>query len=202
MDVPPTPSRGSADQANQADQAAYRAALRRFASGVTIVTTLGGTGETTETTETSATSATGTVDHAMTATAFTSVSLDPPLVLVCVEKIARFHEAVLASGKWGVSILAETGQQAADALAIRGRELDGQLTAYAIKRGSTGVALFTDALARLECRTTAVHDGGDHTIVVGEVVTAEAINDDAQSEPLIYYAGRYSSATNEPGRAS
>lgn len=193
MDVPPTPSRGSADQA------AYRAALRRFASGVTIVTTLGA-GQANA--QARAQPQEPAVDHAMTATAFTSVSLEPPLVLVCVEKIARFHEAVIASGVWGVSILAETGQQAADALAIRGRELDGQLTAYAIKRGSTGVALFTDALARLECRTTATHDGGDHTIVVGEVLTAEAINDDARIGPLVYYAGRYSSATNEPGRAS
>jgi flavin reductase (DIM6/NTAB) family NADH-FMN oxidoreductase RutF len=184
MNVPPTPSLGSAEQA------AYRAALRRFASGVTIVTTAG-TGPEQD-----------AVDHAMTATAFTSVSLDPPLVLVCVEKIARFHQAILDAGVWGVSILAETGQQAADALAIRGRELDGQLTAYAIKRGVTGVALFTDALARLECRTTATHDGGDHTIVVGEVVSAEAINNEAQIGPLVYYAGRYSSATNAPGRAS
>lgn len=191
MNVPLTPNRGSAEQA------AYRAALRRFASGVTIVTTVGAAegGEDAEGTATQ-------VDHAMTATAFTSVSLEPPLVLVCVEKIARFHEAVLAAGVWGVSILAETGRQAAGALAIRGRELDGQLTAYAIKRGVTGVALFTDALARLECRTTATHDGGDHTIVVGEVVSAEAINDEAQIGPLVYYAGHYSSATNEPGRAS
>ena len=185
MNVPLTPSRGSAEQA------AYRAALRRFASGVTIVTTVS-----------TPAGAKAQIDHAMTATAFTSVSLDPPLVLVCVEKIARFHEAVLAAGVWGVSILAETGQQAASSLAVRGRELDGQLTAYAIKRGVTGVALFTDALARIECRTTATHDGGDHTIVVGEVVGAEAINDEAQSGPLVYYAGRYSSATNEPGRAS
>ncbi|GAB3421901.1 flavin reductase family protein [Flindersiella endophytica] len=194
MNVPLTPSRGSAEQA------AYRAALRRFASGVTIVTTIdapenaGNAGN--------AEKAENTVDHAMTATAFTSLSLDPPLVLVCVEKIARFHQAVLDAGVWGVSILAETGQEAADSLAIRGRELDGQLTAYAIKRGVTGVALFTDALARLECRTTATHDGGDHTIVVGEVVSAEAINDEARVGPLVYYAGRYISATNAPGRAS
>lgn len=162
------------------DEAAYRAAMRRLAAGVTIVTTL----------------ADG-VDHAMTASAFTAVSLRPPLVLVCVERAARLHEAILASGVWGVSLLSESGQPAAHHLATRGRRLHGQLDGYAVRRGGvTGVALLDDALAQLECRTTATYDAGDHTIVVGEVVAADSTG--PVEGPLVHYDGAYHTATKRP----
>ncbi|MGW0228781.1 flavin reductase family protein [Actinopolymorpha singaporensis] len=153
-------------------EADYKAAMARFASGVTIVTTcLDG------------------VDHAMTASAFTSVSLSPPLVLVCVEKIARFHSAVLSVGTWGVSVLTDDSHQVATRLARRGRPLQGQLDGIPVHRGVTGAALLSTAAARLECRTVAVHDGGDHSIVVGEVVGTDAPADPAPA--LVYYAGGY-----------
>src|SRR5690349_18889956 len=108
----------------------------------------------------------------MTVNAFTSVSLDPLLVLFCPEKIARFHDVVLESGTWAVSILGVEAQEAAQWFATRGRPLSGQLEGWKIQRGPrTGAAVFTDALAALECRTYAVHDGGDHSIVVGEVLS-------------------------------
>ena len=133
-----------------ADGAAFRRAAGQFASGIVVVTTRGG--------------------HAMTVSAFTSVSLDPPLVLFCAEKIARFHDAVLAEGSWAVSILAEDDEKTARWLATRGRPLDGQLDGVAHHPGpATGAPLLDDALAVLECRTTAVHDAGDHSIVVGQV---------------------------------
>lgn len=138
------------------DVATYRTTLRRLASGVTVVTTRH-----------------HGLDHAMTASAFTSVSLRPPLVLVCVEKVARFHRAVLATGVWGVSILAADAADVANRLASRGRSIRGQLHGIEVHRGRTGVPLLGRALAWLECRTWAVHDGGDHSIVVGEVVTAQ-----------------------------
>jgi hypothetical protein len=81
----------------------------QFAGGIVVVTTSAG--------------------HAMTVSAFTSVSLEPPLVLFCAEKIARFHDAVLAAGSWAVSILAEDAEKTARWLATRGRPLDGQLDA-------------------------------------------------------------------------
>ncbi|GAA2755683.1 flavin reductase family protein [Actinopolymorpha rutila] len=146
--------------------------MARFASGVTIVTTcLDG------------------VDHAMTASAFTSVSLSPPLVLVCVEKIARFHSAVLSAGTWGVSVLTDDHHHVATRLAHRGRPLRGQLDGIPVHRGLTGAALLSAAAARLECRTVAVHDGGDHSIVVGEVVGSDTPPDPAPA--LVYYAGGY-----------
>ena len=85
----------------------------RFASGIVVVSTsLNGVG------------------HAMTVTAFTSVSLEPQLVLFCAEKVARFHDAVLATGTWAVSVLNEDGEKTARWLATRGRPLAGQLDAF------------------------------------------------------------------------
>jgi len=120
------------------DHALFRLAAGQFASGIVVVTTRGG--------------------HAMTVSAFTSVSLDPPLVLFCAEKIARFHDAVLAEGSWAVSILAEDDEKTARWLATRGRPLDGQLDGVAHHPGPvTGAPVLDDALAVLECRTAAVH---------------------------------------------
>ena len=146
----------------------FREAMSHLASGVTVVTTRQ-----------------GGIDHAMTASAFTSVSLDPPLVLVCVDKTTRFHQAVALSRYWGASVLA--GSQLAEArwLATRGRPLDGQLDAFPHRRGErTGAALLEHALCRLECRTWEMYDGGDHTIVVGEVVSLDT---DAADEPAMVY---------------
>jgi flavin reductase (DIM6/NTAB) family NADH-FMN oxidoreductase RutF len=157
----------------EVDKAAFRRSAGLFASGIVVVSTsLDG------------------VSHAMTATAFTAVSLEPLLVLVCVEKIARFHDAVLATGSWAVSVLGEESEKAAGWLATRGRPLAGQLDAFRHHAGQvTGAPILDDALTALECRTTAVHDGGDHSIVVGEVV---AVTEPREAgEPLLYYAGRY-----------
>jgi flavin reductase (DIM6/NTAB) family NADH-FMN oxidoreductase RutF len=131
----------------------------------------------------------GEVDHAMTASAFTSVSLDPVLVLVCVDKEARFRDAVLEAGTWGVSVLAVEDRRAAEWFAMKGRPLIGQLDRFPHHRGETGAPLLDRALAWLECRTRAVHDGGDHDIVVGEVVRAE--EGDRDGVPLVYHRGRY-----------
>jgi flavin reductase (DIM6/NTAB) family NADH-FMN oxidoreductase RutF len=121
--------------------------------------------------------------------AFTSVSLEPVLVLFCVEKVARFHDSVLESGLWAVSVLSEDDQDAARWFATRGRPLDHQLDRWRHYRGrQTGAAILSTAIAALECRTRQVHDGGDHTIVVGEVL---GVDQAAQARPLIYYAGGY-----------
>jgi flavin reductase (DIM6/NTAB) family NADH-FMN oxidoreductase RutF len=126
----------------------------------------------------------------MTATAFTAVSLEPLLVLVCVEKIARFHDAVLATGRWAVSVLGEESEKVSAWLATRGRPLHGQLDTFPHHLGPvTGAPILDDALTALECRTTAVHDGGDHSIVVGEVVAVTEPS--LTGAPLLYYASRY-----------
>jgi flavin reductase (DIM6/NTAB) family NADH-FMN oxidoreductase RutF len=130
------------------------------------------------------------VDYAMTVSALTSVSLEPLLVLVCIEREARFHDTVLDAGIWGISVLSSGDRSAADWLATRGRPLHGQLDRIPHHHGpQTGVALLNDALSTFECRTTAVHPAGDHSIVVGEVVSVTSATH--AGEALVYYRGRY-----------
>jgi flavin reductase (DIM6/NTAB) family NADH-FMN oxidoreductase RutF len=162
---------------NLPDVDLFRTAMGRFATGVTVLTTN-----------------IRDVDHAMTASALTSVSLEPLLLLVCVEREARFHDAVLDSGVWGVSVLSSKDRPGADWLATRGRPLHGQLDRIAHHRGQiTGVALLDDALSTFECRTTAVHPAGDHSIVVGEVISVTTAAHPGAA--LLYYRGRYVTMT-------
>ncbi|MEV0998395.1 flavin reductase family protein [Nonomuraea sp. NPDC050202] len=155
------------------DPGSYRKVVGRFATGVAIVTTR-----------------LGDDDHAMTINSFTSVSLDPLLVLFCAEKVARFHDAVMEAGLWGVSVLPASMEDASRFFAHRGRPLNGQISRWPHHRGESGVALFDGAIATVECATTAVHDGGDHSIVVGAVTALGTPSDGA---PLLYHEGRYKS---------
>jgi flavin reductase (DIM6/NTAB) family NADH-FMN oxidoreductase RutF len=151
----------------------FRRAMGRFATGVTVLTTR-----------------TRDVDYAMTASAITSVSLEPLLLLVCIEREGRFHDAVLDAGFWGISVLSGRDRPGAEWLATRGRPVHGQLDRIPHHRGpQTGVALLNDALSTFECRTTAVHPAGDHSIVVGEVVSVTSAPH--SGEALVYYRGRY-----------
>jgi flavin reductase (DIM6/NTAB) family NADH-FMN oxidoreductase RutF len=130
------------------------------------------------------------VDHAMTANAFASVSLDPLLVLVCAERRTRFHDAVLTSGSWAVSVLGVDDERASKWFATKGRPLPGQLDEFPHHRGNrTGAAILDGALSAMECTTWATYPGGDHTIVVGQVVSTEAPPD--SGEPLLYFGGLY-----------
>lgn len=151
---------------------AFRQSVSRYATGVTVVTTL----------------ADG-ADHAMTANSFTSVSLDPLLVLFCVERDARFREAVIASGHWGVSVLASTARRHAEWFATRGRPLIGQFANAPHHRGESGVILLDDAIAWLECETHAVHQAGDHDIVVGRVKVIHELPE--LRDPLVWWARSY-----------
>ena len=154
------------------DQGSFLQATSQLADGIIVVTTSAG--------------------HAMTVSAFMSVSLEPPLVLFCAEKIARFHDAVLAAGSWAVSILAEDAERTARWLATRGRPLDRQLDGVAHRPGPvTGAPLLDGALATLECRTAAVYDGGDHSIIVGQVAAVTGAQGPPSRGPLMHYAGTY-----------
>ena len=161
------------------DPVEYRKAAGRLPTGILVVgTTLDGT------------------DHAMTVSAFCSVSLAPLLVLFCAEKIARFHDTVLAAGFWSVSVLGEDSEKTARWLATRGRPLDGQLDGIDHHAGPvTGAPVLEAALSWLECQTTAVYDGGDHSIIVGEVVGVSNTADDRG--PLIHHQGQYRSLAPE-----
>ncbi len=158
------------------DVAQFRAALSRFASGVTVVTACGGDGS----------------DHGMTVSAFSSLSLEPPLVLVCVDETATLLPHLLAAETFGVSILGtaqrELSRRFADQTIDR---FDG----VSFTRAASGPALLDGAAAHLECRRTAVHPGGDHVIIVGEVLSARTFAE----EPLVYFHRRYGSFERQPG---
>lgn len=150
----------------------FRRALGRFATGVVIVTArLNG------------------ADHAMTVNAFASVSLSPPIVLMCVRREARFHPAIVRSGKWAVSVLAAEAQHVAEWLSTNGRPLAGQLDGVPHHRSElTGAAIIDGALSVIECRTRAVFPGGDHDVILGDVLGLHAAGHRAA---LVYYGGTY-----------
>jgi flavin reductase (DIM6/NTAB) family NADH-FMN oxidoreductase RutF len=155
------------------DADAFRRVAGRFATGIAVVTTRH-----------------DGVDHAMTVNAFTSVSLEPLVVLICVEKITRFHRAVMASGVWAMSMLSEDAEQASRWFAEKARPTGGQLADYTYRPGpATGMPVLDIAMAVIECRTRAVQDGGDHDVVLGDVVGLWA--DPAARRPLVYFEGRY-----------
>lgn len=152
----------------------FREAVSRFGTGITVVTCVS-----------------DGIDHAMTANAFASVSIDPLQVLVCVERSSRFHEALAGTSAWGVSILGRDSEEAARWFATKGRPLEGQLAKTAHHRSPTfGVAWLDGALATIECRTADVHLAGDHDIVVGEVVDL-AVADGDVKDPLLYFRRHY-----------
>lgn len=134
----------------------YRSVLARYASGVVVVTTR-----------------IADADHAMTANSFTSVSLRPPLVLFCVQKDSRFHAAIGQAEKWVVNLLSSEQAPAARWFAERGRPLGGQMDVVEHERDAAGMARLAGSLGYLTCATEAMHDAGDHTIVVGRVLEAE-----------------------------
>lgn len=154
------------------DPARYRQVMGRFATGVVVATTLA-----------------GRHDHAMTASSVTSVSLEPPMLLIGVGADSRWYEAVLDAGVWGISVLPASARAGAEWLATPGRPLHGQLDRVGHHRGLTGVALLNDALAIVECRTVSTHVAGDHVLVVGEVVAADAPG--SAGPALVHFRGAY-----------
>lgn len=130
-------------------------------------------------------------DVAMTANSVTSLSLDPPMILVCIAKTARFHDVLVHTRHWGVSILDADAAEVSSHFARSGRARHGQFDHLRHHRGPvTGVALVDASCAFVECETEAIHPGGDHSIVVGRVVSAEVRAESVH--PLLYHRGAYS----------
>jgi flavin reductase (DIM6/NTAB) family NADH-FMN oxidoreductase RutF len=146
----------------------FRSVMGRFASGITIVTARDAAGR----------------DHGMTVSSFCSLSLVPPLVLICVERTTELHVVLRAAESFAVNVLASDQEL----VSRRFAEVDsGRFEGLAFARGLTGCALLTGTLATLECAVSARYDGGDHLIVTGEVIGAEA----RDGRPLLYYRGGY-----------
>ena len=151
------------------DPDTFRAVLDRFASGVTVVTTTDAERQ----------------DHGMTVSAFCSLSLAPPLVLVCIDRAASMHGLLQPDVAFAVNILS-AGQEAISRRFSTG-DPPNRFDGLGYARGQTGVPLLDDVLAWLECRVAARHEEGDHTVVIGRVETAGA----RQDRPLLYYRGGY-----------
>lgn len=157
-----------------AGQRRHRDAMGLFPTGVTLLTTRAPDG----------------TDHGITANSVTSVSLEPLLLLVCVEHKSRLHGALIAAGSWAVSVLAADAEQLSRRLARRGHSTAETLAAVPHHRGPhTGALLLDDALSTLECRTWAAHPGGDHTVVIGEVLAVATPRPDLA--PLVWHRGGY-----------
>lgn len=164
------------DPTSTIDIGTFKRAAARYPTGVVIVS-----------------ARTGSHDHAMTVNSFTTVSLEPPLVLFCVERDARFHDAVTHKGHFGVSILAAQHRSVATWLSTPGRPLVGQLDQIPHEYSPNGCALIGGALAHLEAEITDVHSAGDHSIVVG-LVTHLAMPD-VPAAPLVYVRSGYHTQT-------
>jgi flavin reductase (DIM6/NTAB) family NADH-FMN oxidoreductase RutF len=121
----------------------------------------------------------------MTVSAFCSVSLTPPLVLICVDHAASMHDMLLESSHFAVNILA--AHQEPLSRRFSGTDEHKRFDGVGYSRGQTGTALLDDALAHIECRRMAHHPAGDHTVIIGEVETAAAHS----HSPLLYYRGGY-----------
>jgi flavin reductase (DIM6/NTAB) family NADH-FMN oxidoreductase RutF len=149
----------------------FRRAMGRFATGVTIITTR-----------------LGDDLHGMTANAVTSLSLDPLLVLVCVDKTADTHDILAKAGVFAVNILNKDQSEISDRFAKK--EFDGAhgLEDLPHTFAVTGAPILEGSIAYLDCRTVTEHHGGDHTIFIGEVVEAKELDD---GEPLVFYRGKY-----------
>ena len=150
------------------DRESFREACARYATGITIATVIGTDG-----------SAQG-----LTANSFSSVSWNPPLVLVCVDHRASVHEHFYASDSFAINILAEDQREISNRFASSGED---RFEGVKWSEGVLGVPLIDEALAHLECRTTHRHLAGDHTIFVGEVTRATA----REGRPLVYFHRDY-----------
>jgi flavin reductase len=154
------------------DKGELRGVLGRFATGVTIVT------------------AGRPVPCGMTANSFTSVSLNPPLVLVCVLKDAAVHRAITDGESFAVSVLADDQEQVARYFANRSRPRgEREFDAVEWTRGRhTGVPVISGNVAWLECRLSAVYEGGDHSIFLGSVLE---VGRGSGGDALLFYGGRF-----------
>jgi flavin reductase (DIM6/NTAB) family NADH-FMN oxidoreductase RutF len=155
----------------------FRRVMGNFPTGITVIT---------------AESEPGRV-HGMTANSFTSVSLDPLMILVCVDQNARLLSYLQVQRRFGVSILRETHQAVSEYFAGPREDAAEELRlGIRFTWTETGIPLLADALAHLACNVVAEHPAGDHTIFVAEVEGLE-LND---GRPLVYHLGKYTSLSS------
>jgi 3-hydroxy-9,10-secoandrosta-1,3,5(10)-triene-9,17-dione monooxygenase reductase component len=149
------------------DPATYRTVLGHFATGVALITAQDGE------------------PVGMACNSFTSVSLEPPLVLFCAAKSSSTWPRIQRAGKWAANFLAEDGEEVCRLFAEKGAD---RFAHVAFTIGRSGAPILDHALAFVDCATVAEHDAGDHLIVVGEVLE---LGYAPEGKPLLFYRGGY-----------
>jgi flavin reductase (DIM6/NTAB) family NADH-FMN oxidoreductase RutF len=150
------------------DRTELRRVMGHFATGVTIITTRDVDGK----------------PYGLTANALCSVSLDPPLLLVCVDKRAESHPAFGRSGLFAVNVLGLGHEDLSRRFAVSGGD---KFVDVDHRSGVSGLPLLDGALATIECRVVSVHEAGDHTIFIGEVEHLQG----GGGDPLLFFRGKY-----------
>lgn len=152
------------------DPSEFRRVMGHFATGITIVTSRGPAGQ----------------PCGLTVNAFSSVSLEPMLVLVCVEQAADSHDCIRDTGVFAVNVLGESrGERLSRRFAAW--RLEEKFDGVAYREERTGAPILEDALAWLDCRIKQAIPAGDHTMFLGEVIAADA----REGTPLLFYRGGY-----------
>jgi flavin reductase (DIM6/NTAB) family NADH-FMN oxidoreductase RutF len=149
-----------------------RRAFGQFATGITVVTVLAADGR----------------PHGMTANSFTSVSLDPPLVLLAVDHQRRTYGHLIAAERFAISVLAAEHQPLSDRFAGRGVDQQEYFADIPHQLTPDGLPLLDGALAHFVCRRYAEYPGGDHTLFLGQIAQFSA---QPGLAPLLYFGGRY-----------
>ena len=152
------------------DPREFRNTVGCFATGITVITTLDEAGR----------------PVGFTANSFTSLSLDPPLVLFCLDRKVASFEAFSGDRHFAVNILSSGQADVSQRFATSGQE---KWEGFEFESRETGSPILRDCLANLECTIESIHEGGDHVIVVGRVVSINRA--EATSGALLYYKGRY-----------
>lgn len=150
------------------DPKEQRRILGRFATGVTVASTK-----------------VGDETWGMTANAVTSLSLYPPLVILCIQKDGQSHAKFKEGGCYALNILAADQQEISDRFAFKGPKDFSDLDT---KTAETGSPILNDSLGWVDCKLKEILPGGDHDIFIGEIVAGEASED---GEPLLYFGGKY-----------
>ena len=125
--------------------------------------------------------------HAITATAFASLSVRPPLVLLALDRDSQLLDLVRRSGHVGLSVLSDDQEEIGRRTAARGRRIDGVVLEAPTTTALTGAPLILGALAWFDCEVQSIAEHGDHVIIVGRVVATAA----ADGEPLVYFRRAY-----------
>lgn len=162
------------------DATQFRQVMRRFPTGVTIIT-----------------ARVGAQMHGMTANSFTSVSLDPMLVLVAIKRGNTMHNFVTRAEGFAINILSRDQELCAKRFAHQVAHPADPFGDIVYHTAITGAPIFDDSIAHLDCRVVAAHDAGDHTLFIGEVV-ALGFGNARTAEPLVWIDGHYYSLDHTP----